>query len=312
MIIGSPPVMSTLLTSGVLAQVGDELVGLAGRELEVFEPDELRPAEAVRAVGVTGLPLRREEEHRLPVLVLHAGEPGSADARYVQLHLACRMRVHAELDRSRSGAHGLGRCTCAQEGLERVEVFAREHVSLREGQLEHGVVGHPAPVDELLEHVVVDAERQDLGDDTHRVALFGRKPLELWNRVEVLAVVGAELPGSGDLIHGVLLSRAPRAVPDLLTTSARATSTRQASKLRPHSLHVKVIRCSSNDHEHDRHTEARSPRRREAVRHGLWPEAPLPTAPTSIGTSIPGRARPALERGFATRVVLAEPIRRTM
>ena len=45
----------------VVADVVHQLIRLAARELQVGVTDELRPAETVAAIGVAGLPLRREK-----------------------------------------------------------------------------------------------------------------------------------------------------------------------------------------------------------------------------------------------------------
>ena len=83
----------------VLLQVRDEPGDVVGGHLQVRLADELGPAEAVRAVRVTGLALFGEEEHGLRVLVLQAVDRLVADPRHVELELARRVRVepHAHL-----------------------------------------------------------------------------------------------------------------------------------------------------------------------------------------------------------------------
>ena len=55
------------------AYVLHQHLGLPHGELELIHAHKLRPAEAERTVGMTGLTVAGEEEHCLPILVLHAG-----------------------------------------------------------------------------------------------------------------------------------------------------------------------------------------------------------------------------------------------
>ena len=57
----------------MLGEVVEERARVLLREAQVGVADELRPAEAVRAVRVARLRRGREEEHRLRVLVLYSG-----------------------------------------------------------------------------------------------------------------------------------------------------------------------------------------------------------------------------------------------
>ena len=83
---------------GVLAEIARELIDVLVRELHVVEADELRPAEAEGAVGVTGLTVGWEEEGGLVVLVLDAGNGLAVDGRHVVGHLAGRVGIQFELD----------------------------------------------------------------------------------------------------------------------------------------------------------------------------------------------------------------------
>ena len=56
---------------GILLQVFDKQFGLFHTELHIVHSGELGPPEAEGAVGMTGLSLGEEEEHRLPVFVLN-------------------------------------------------------------------------------------------------------------------------------------------------------------------------------------------------------------------------------------------------
>ena len=77
----------------MLSQVAAQALALAHRELLAFQPHELGPAEAERAVGVTGLPLRGKEQDRLAVLVLHSLKRHPVQLGHVVLHLAGGMRI---------------------------------------------------------------------------------------------------------------------------------------------------------------------------------------------------------------------------
>ena len=112
MTIGSPPVNSTSRDLGVAAQVRDAAArSRRCANLQVLHADELRPAEAVRAVGVAGLPLAGEEQHRLAVLVLQARQRRRrrAAGRCARAgRPGCGLSLQA--DRVRHGADLLRRC----------------------------------------------------------------------------------------------------------------------------------------------------------------------------------------------------------
>ncbi|MPN61295.1 hypothetical protein SDC9_209030 [bioreactor metagenome] len=46
-----------------------------------------------------------------------------------------------------------------------------QHAALRKGELEDGIVRHLTPVDELVDHILVDAEGQDRRHHLHLEAL---------------------------------------------------------------------------------------------------------------------------------------------
>ena len=86
--------------------------------------------------------------------------------------LACRMGIQLGADLADqclqvSGtklvAHGIG---------NPLVVLGLEHAALREGELKHGVSRYLLPVDQLVNDVLVDPERQDAGDHLHFKALF--------------------------------------------------------------------------------------------------------------------------------------------
>ena len=143
-----------------------ELAGFLGGDLEIVIADELRPAETEGAVAVAHLALAGEKQHRLVVLVLNAVDLFAVHFRNVVFHLPGGVRVEGLADLGHGGidlrlvaaAHGVGHL---------VEVFRCEHAFLRKGELVDRVVGHLVPVDQFLDHVFVDAERQHVGHHAH-------------------------------------------------------------------------------------------------------------------------------------------------
>ena len=82
----------------MLLQVARELFDVLVGELEVVESDELRPAEAERAVRVARLARGGEEEDRLVILVLDARNGFAVHGRDVVRGLARGVRVEFVLD----------------------------------------------------------------------------------------------------------------------------------------------------------------------------------------------------------------------
>ena len=95
MIIGSPPVNSTSVMSRMRPEIAEQVIGLRRLELDVLQPHELRPPEAVGAVGMAGLPRRGKEQQGLAVLVLQPRKPLPVEHRDVMGELSCRMGIEA-------------------------------------------------------------------------------------------------------------------------------------------------------------------------------------------------------------------------
>ena len=166
-------------------QVLHQRFHLAIRKLEFLDADELRPAEAVSAVRVTRLARRREKQQSLTVLVLHTGQGLAVQFRYVQLHLARRMRVQSALDFPSSGLDRLfGRLT-SYEAIHPAEILTAQHRRLRKCELKHGILGDVRPIDQLLDDVVVDSEGQYRRHRLHGIEVARRKSLELGDLIEV-------------------------------------------------------------------------------------------------------------------------------
>jgi len=144
----------------MLAEVGHQRADIVGRHLQVGLIDELRPPEAVAAVRVTGLPLPGEEEHRLRVLVLQAGQRPTVQAGRVQMQLAGRMGVQPHPDLVRGGAQaGLG-SAAADHVRESPHISRGQHVRLGKDEPVDRVIGGSVPVDQVLDHVRVRPERE--------------------------------------------------------------------------------------------------------------------------------------------------------
>lgn len=169
----------------VSPQVGHEALRVRGLEMQLRQVDELRPAEAVGAVGMAGLSLAGEEEDGLLVLVLQAGQLAAVEIGHVVLPLAAGMRVHLEAYAVCRLVDLLLRGAMPQQAVDFGVVARLKHRALREGQLKDRVVGQAAPVDQAAEDVLVGAEWEDAGDDLNGFlqlgpkALPGRQPCEV-------------------------------------------------------------------------------------------------------------------------------------
>jgi hypothetical protein len=191
----------------VRAQILGQPVRFARGELQLLEPDELRPAEAVRTVREAGLPAAGEEQHRLAVLVLHALEV-RVGRRPVERGLAGGVGVEAQLDFACGRAQLVRGCRAAHEGVHALEVLVGQHVALREGELEERVVGDPRPVDEFVDDVAIDGEGEHVRDGAQRVALAARQVRQLRQVLELFAAQQRETVGGGRRVgdHGGLLA----------------------------------------------------------------------------------------------------------
>ncbi|MFD9283981.1 hypothetical protein ACFWD7_43250 [Streptomyces mirabilis] len=122
------------------AQIGGCGGDVVGGDAQVGLADELGPAEAVRAVGVADLALAREDQHRLRVLVLEAGEAPPFVHGDVGVELAGGMRVELHPDLvGRAQDVGL-RGVLRQQFRHLLEVGLGQHLGLRERQPEDRVV----------------------------------------------------------------------------------------------------------------------------------------------------------------------------
>ena len=135
---------------------------------------------------MAGLPLAGEEQHRLAVLVLKTVNRLVRDLRDVQFPLSGRVRVELLTDLVGAGLDLVRRCIAPHQVRHVQEVNLFEHALLRERHLVDGVVGHPVPIDEVVDHVPVGAERQHAGNDLHGEAVVGGQALELRNFIEML------------------------------------------------------------------------------------------------------------------------------
>ena len=127
--------------ASMLAQIVHEAFGLLCREFEIVDADELRPAEAEGAIGVAGLAVAGEEQHRLFVLVLHALEALLVQHGHVVLELAGGVGVEGQTNPVRGLVDSLAGGAALDERGHLLEVRGLEHVPLRESQREYRIVG---------------------------------------------------------------------------------------------------------------------------------------------------------------------------
>ena len=189
---------------GVVAQVVVQFRGFGGRDAQLLVADELGPAEAEGAVAVAGLPLAREEQHRFTVLVLHAFEATPIGvARHVHFHLVGRMGIEFVADLV-GHTFDLGLVgAAAHHRRHALEVLRREHPALREGELEDRIGRDVAPVDQFVDDVLVDAERQHRRYDSHLEAHGRGQPCDLVDLFQV--ALGEHLEGNDPvgLLYGL-------------------------------------------------------------------------------------------------------------
>merc|ERR1719197_2474055 len=130
------------------AQVVVQLLCLS--VVEGVKTNELCPAEAVRAVRVTVLALRRKEQHGLLVLVLHAVNTPSVRANWpVELDLPGRMRIHLQPDAVDQVPPRDLLLAALERVDDEVDAVGVQHALLWKSQLENGIVRDVGPVDEL-------------------------------------------------------------------------------------------------------------------------------------------------------------------
>ena len=165
------------------------------RDFQLLIAHELRPAEAERAVGVAGLTLAREEQHCLAILVLKTFQSLAFFAGDVELPLPGRMRVELGADVGGSAIDFL-RCGLADHEIgDAAEVAVFQHAPLREHKPVDRIVRHAVPIDQVLDHIAVGAERQHGADDLHGEQVVVAHVSILRNRVEVPARQRLKLRG---------------------------------------------------------------------------------------------------------------------
>ena len=167
-------------------QVIVQAVRLLGDDLERVVAHELGPTEAEGAVGVAGLPLAGKEQHGFAVLVLETVNRLVRHLGDVQLPLPGGVRVELFADLVGAGLDLVRRSVAPHQVGHVQEVALLQHALLRESNLVEGVVGHPVPVDEIVDHVPVGAEGQHVGHYLHGKPIVGGEPIELRNLVEML------------------------------------------------------------------------------------------------------------------------------
>ena len=138
-----------------------------------------------------------EEQYGFTVLVLDAVDRLTVHARNVLFHLPGRMGVQC-LTHLVDHALDLGLVLGCQRRFNRIEMLRLEHATLREGELEHGVVDGIVPVDQLVDDVVVNPKRQHGCNHFHLMLELGGKSLQLLNLLQVTGGVNLEGRCFGD------------------------------------------------------------------------------------------------------------------
>ncbi len=169
----------------VTPQVFDQVVDLARLEPQALKVDELRPAEAEGAVGVARLALGGEEEHGLAVLMLHSLQLASVQFRNVPGHLSRRVGIHPHPDLLGQAADVLRVAPGPDQAGDSLELLGAQHVPMGKGEPEHRVIRDAVPVDQMVDHVVVDLEGKDAGDDLDREPVLGIQSLDLGKGLEI-------------------------------------------------------------------------------------------------------------------------------
>src|SRR5690554_2484775 len=170
---------------GVLFQVAVQLLGIGAGHFQVFVTNKLGPAEAEGAVAVAGLALGREKQHGLTVLVLYAVEYFAIQLRHVRFHLAGGVWVQFVTDDFGGSLDVFFVGTLAMQLRHLLVMFVLEHALLGEDELIDGVVRYLVPVDQFVNHVFVNPERQHAGYHFHFEQGVFREILDRLNFVEL-------------------------------------------------------------------------------------------------------------------------------
>ena len=198
---------------GVLAEIGHQRADIVGCHLQLRLVHKLCPPEAVGAVRVAGLALPGEEQHRLRVLVLQAGQWPAVQARRVQQQLPRRVRVQPHPDLARGGAQaGLG-SRAADHVREPPDVRHGQHVRLGEDEPVDGVGGGRVPVNEVLDDVRIRAEWEHRRHRPDGQPFIRRQTCSLHEHVQMFRRVSMESasgwPGRRDDLLGVCHAPSP-------------------------------------------------------------------------------------------------------
>ena len=136
---------------------------------------------------MAGLAIPRKKEYGLSVFVLHAMKSLTIEQRHIVVQLTCRVRVEGKTDSIGCCPDGFPRlCQCVSHFIKRAR---HQHVLLREGKDEHRIIRHPFPINQVIDHVVVGLERQDVPDDFDSLPIFRRQLLNLWDLQVIVQVI---------------------------------------------------------------------------------------------------------------------------
>ncbi len=179
---------------GVLLQVAVKLISFGAGHLQVFVTHELCPAETEGAVGMASLTLGGEEQNGFPVLVLHTVQNLAVQFRHVHFHLAGGVWVQlvANLFRYRLDLFLIG--TVPVHLCHALVMLILQHTLLGEDELVERVVRNLVPIDQFVDHILVNAEGEYAGYHLHFKQGLFREILDNVNLIELAVCVDLEAP----------------------------------------------------------------------------------------------------------------------
>ena len=225
------------------AQVIMQLRRFGAGNAQVLVAHELGPAETEGAIRVAGLALTGEEQHRLAIFVLQAVQPHAlVVAGHVHFHLIGRMRIKVLSHLVDGGIeHGLIGPLANKLG-DPLVMFGGQHAPLGERELIDGIVRNVVPVDQFVDDVLVDAERQYRRHHFHFKALRFIKLLQRGDTIKVTLRINLErncLVAADKIGRGV-----PHNGSDLRTHASSSRSQRICTTMRHRMAQIRwTLRC---------------------------------------------------------------------
>ncbi|MDD3884597.1 MAG: hypothetical protein PHW66_06645 [Gallionella sp.] len=154
--------------------IAHELFYFTAGKFDIGQSDELRPAEAERAIGMASLSLAGKEQYCLPIFVLHAVQRFTFENRHIVVSLPRGMGIELHTNPVCSRLdHRLLRAVL-QKLRHFIVMFPAKHFLLRKGECKDRIVGGLVPIDELLDDVIICLEWKDVTDNFNvELLLFG-------------------------------------------------------------------------------------------------------------------------------------------